>query len=144
MYPIKLDKSEIKKFLPHDGPIAVLDQALILSEKEAEASFVLSSESDLARGHFPPSPVIPGSFLLEAMAQTADLILLSISKFHDTLPLLLSVSNLRFLAPAPFQKTITLTASLTKLLDNGMADFEVKAFAADTKVATGRLTILCK
>ena len=69
-----LEKEEIKKILPHREPLLLVDQAtLSASENQVEAKVNVEADWLVFTGHFPEKPMLPGSYMIESMAQTADI-----------------------------------------------------------------------
>jgi 3-hydroxyacyl-[acyl-carrier-protein] dehydratase len=70
-----LDIQQIKEYLPHRYPILLVDRVL---EWESGKSIVaiknVTANEEIFNGHFPHKPVMPGVFMIEALAQTAALL----------------------------------------------------------------------
>lgn len=74
---VHLNKEDIKKTIPHRYPILLVDEAKINEDNNsAEGIFDLTSRPDLFEGHFPDYPVLPGIYLIEALAQLGALLVL--------------------------------------------------------------------
>jgi 3-hydroxyacyl-[acyl-carrier-protein] dehydratase len=65
----------IKEILPYRHPILLLDRASIESETRAVGLKLLSFNDLVFQGHFPNHPIMPGVLQVEAMSQTAMLLL---------------------------------------------------------------------
>src|SRR6202045_3089321 len=74
-----LDIHEILKILPHRYPFLLIDRVLELKRKESIVAIknVTINEPFFA-GHFPGMPIMPGVLILEALAQSAAILALSI------------------------------------------------------------------
>lgn len=67
-----LEVDEIMKILPHRYPILLVDRLVDIEPGEGAVGIKNVSFSDpIFQGHFPEKPVLPGVFMIEAMAQTA-------------------------------------------------------------------------
>ncbi|MBI1890799.1 MAG: 3-hydroxyacyl-ACP dehydratase FabZ [Burkholderiales bacterium] len=70
-----LDINQIKEYLPHRYPLLLVDRVL---EWESGKSIVaiknVTANEEFFNGHFPHKPVMPGVFMIEALAQTAALL----------------------------------------------------------------------
>jgi len=95
-----LDVNEIREILPHRYPFLLVDR---ITELEAERIVGIKNvtvNEPFFIGHFPDFPVMPGVLIVEAMAQTAGvLVLKSIPDRHNKLVLLVSVDGARFRRP---------------------------------------------
>jgi len=68
---MKMDLALIKKILKHREPFLFVDAIEDISADAITASLKVSKENVFLKGHFPGDPVVPGIFLIEAMAQAA-------------------------------------------------------------------------
>ena len=62
-----------EKILPHRAPMLLLDEVLELSDTHVVASRVFREDEEFFKGHFPGEPIVPGVYLVEAMAQATGL-----------------------------------------------------------------------
>lgn len=79
-----MDISEILKRLPHRYPFVLVDRVLELDLKDNEGSFIgsriktqknITYNEPFFPGHFPGRPIMPGVLIIEAMAQSAGLLI---------------------------------------------------------------------
>src|ERR1043166_3470051 len=95
-----MDIQAIREILPHRYPMLLVDR---ITELEAERIVGIKNvtvNEPFFNGHFPDFPVMPGVLIVEAMAQTAGvLVLKNIPDRHNKLVLLVSVENARFRKP---------------------------------------------
>jgi len=110
-----LDINEIKEILPHRFPFLLFDRIV---ECEAERIVGLKNvtfNEPFFQGHFPDFPVMPGVLIVEAMAQTAGILVLkSIEDRASKLVLLVAVENARFRRPVVPGDTLRLEMTLLK------------------------------
>jgi 3-hydroxyacyl-[acyl-carrier-protein] dehydratase len=92
-----LDIQAIRDILPHRYPMLLVDR---IEELEAERVVGIKNvtvNEPFFVGHFPDFPVMPGVFIIEAMAQVAGVLVLnSIPDRHTKLVLLASVEEAKF------------------------------------------------
>lgn len=70
-----LDITQIKEYLPHRYPLLLVDRVLDWeSGKRITAIKNVSANEEYFNGHFPHKPVMPGVYMIEALAQTAALL----------------------------------------------------------------------
>ena len=139
---MQLDTNQVKQILPHREPMLMIDTAHDLIPGEsvtAEKHF--DEKWEVYCGHFPSSPVTPGIFLVEAMAQAADIVLLSLPENAGKLPLFLGISRVRFLRPVPPGSDVTITAVLSQTADGGVYECTSSVFVEGRKVASGLVTL---
>ena len=95
-----LNIDEIRRILPHRYPMLLVDRILELEpERIVGIKNVTDSEAHFA-GHFPDFPVMPGVLIVEAMAQTAGVLVLgSIPDRANYIVFLVSIDYARFRKP---------------------------------------------
>jgi 3-hydroxyacyl-[acyl-carrier-protein] dehydratase len=88
MEPTIYSASDILNYLPHRYPFLLVDGVVSLVPWQDISSFKnLTMNEEFFQGHFPGHPVMPGVLMLEAMAQTASLLVaISLKNFPDACP----------------------------------------------------------
>jgi len=95
-----LNINEIRDILPHRYPFLLVDRIEELEAERVVGIKNVTNNEPFFTGHFPDFPVMPGVLIIEAMAQTAGvLVLKSIPDRHSKLVLLVAVENARFRRP---------------------------------------------
>jgi 3-hydroxyacyl-[acyl-carrier-protein] dehydratase len=95
-----LDILEIRDILPHRYPMLLVDRILTLEEDRIVGIKNVTANEPFFMGHFPEFPVMPGVLIVEAMAQTAGvLVLRQIPDRKNKLVLLASVERAKFRRP---------------------------------------------
>ena len=70
-----LEINKIKKLIPHRKPFLFIEKCKIIEiGKIGEASKIFYEDEYFFEGHFPDNPIVPGVVLVEAMAQTAGIV----------------------------------------------------------------------
>lgn len=95
--PNKLSSKEIAQILPHRYPFALVD---IIEDYEpgewAIGRKCVTTNEPFFQGHFPNEPIMPGVLLLEALAQTGAVALLSMPENKGKIALFGGVNKARF------------------------------------------------
>lgn len=67
-----LDIDDIKRMIPHRYPFLLIDRVVdVIAETSAVGIKNVTSNEPHFQGHFPAKPIMPGVLIIEAMAQTA-------------------------------------------------------------------------
>lgn len=95
-----LDINEIRAILPHRYPFLLVDRIVEMEPERIVGIKNVTLNEPFFMGHFPDFPVMPGVLIVEAMAQTAGvLVLKTIPDRANKLVLLAAVENARFRRP---------------------------------------------
>jgi beta-hydroxyacyl-ACP dehydratase FabZ len=95
-----LDVNEIRRILPHRYPMLLVDRIIELEPERVVGIKNVTGNEPFFAGHFPDFPVMPGVLIVEAMAQTAGvLVLKSIDNRERKLVLLVSIEAAKFRKP---------------------------------------------
>jgi 3-hydroxyacyl-[acyl-carrier-protein] dehydratase len=98
-HPAALDIRRIMRLLPHRYPFLLVDRVLSIGGNTIQAYKCVSINEPFFQGHFPDLPVMPGVLILEAMAQTGGLLVLSgmeAAAWENLLCLFTSMDGVRF------------------------------------------------
>ena len=135
-----LGTREIQEILPHRWPFLLIDKIIELEPGVKAVGLKNVSAGDFfLQGHFPNHPVMPGVFIIEALAQVGAVAILSKAENKGKLILFGGIDEFRFRKPVVPGDTLRLEVTLTKLrgsFGKGMA----KAFVEGMVVAEGELT----
>ncbi|MDD6298897.1 3-hydroxyacyl-ACP dehydratase FabZ [Hornefia butyriciproducens] len=94
---MQLNISQIQKILPHRYPFLLIDRITDMEEgKWASGIKCISAGEMQFLGHFPDYPVMPGVLIIEALAQTGAVALLSEPENRGKLAMFGGVRNCRF------------------------------------------------
>lgn len=142
-----IERSEIETMIPHRPPFLWIDRVEELEPgvRCVAVKFVDPADPIFA-GHFPAKPILPGVLLIEAVAQTAGVMLGSVApqgaaRTGEGLALLAAVNRFKFFKPvAPGQE---LRIETKKLTDAGkMALITGTVFVDGEIVASGELSVV--
>ena len=139
-----LEKSDIRHILPQAEPFLLIDRAEITEASAIRAEVFLDPAWEIFQAHFPGYALLPGVYLAESMAQTADLLLLTRPGNQEKLPLFLGISRMRFLRPAYPGDTLILSAAIKQEAGSGMYDCRVSASIHGKTAAAGEISLALK
>jgi 3-hydroxyacyl-[acyl-carrier-protein] dehydratase len=95
-----IEINEIRQLLPHRYPMLLVDRVLELEAERIVGIKNVTANEPFFSGHFPDFPVMPGVLIVEAMAQTAGvLVLKNIPDRESKLVLLVSIDSAKFRRP---------------------------------------------
>lgn len=114
-----LDITEIKKIIPHRYPMLLIDRVeeLIPGEKAVAKRNVTINE-ELFNGHFPGNPVMPGVLIVEALAQTGAVALLSLPEFKGKKAYFGGIKSAKFRKVVRPGDSLRLEVTLEKIRNN--------------------------
>ena len=133
-----MDISEIKKILKQREPFLMLDRVIELNSSECLASKIFKENEYFFKGHFPENPVVPGVILIEALAQTASIIVLSEDRSKNAI--LSGVEKIKFKKVVLPNKEITLKARIKNKFENFYI-LRVDAKDEEDVVVTGEIIL---
>src|ERR1035438_83530 len=113
-----MERAEIEDVIPHRAPFLWIDRVEELAPGVRCAAVKwVDPEEPVFRGHFPGKPILPGIFLIEAVAQTAGVMLgTGAAAEPGATPMLAAVNRFKFLHPVlPGQELRIVTTRLTRL-----------------------------
>ena len=92
-----LGKAEIEAILPHREPFLLIDEVVELEPgRRVVARKKVRPDEWYLTGHFPGRPVMPGVLIVEAMAQTGAVAVLSQEENRGRLALFAGIDDVRF------------------------------------------------
>jgi 3-hydroxyacyl-[acyl-carrier-protein] dehydratase len=99
---IRIAMPRILQMIPHRQPFLMIDEVIdVVANKRATGIKNVSIDEHYFRGHFPSRPVMPGVLIIEAMAQTAAVLVVHTlgPESEGKLVYFMSVDNARFRRP---------------------------------------------
>ena len=108
-----LNKKQIEELIPHRDPFLFIDECKIEIPGEHGLAYKkFKNDEYFFKGHFPSNPIVPGVIIVEAMAQTASIVVsYKLREFKEKSVLFMSVNKAKFRKP---------------VLPNEKVSFEVK------------------
>jgi 3-hydroxyacyl-[acyl-carrier-protein] dehydratase len=98
----RVDVQRIMEMIPHRDPFLMIDEVVdMVANERATGIKNVSIDEGYFRGHFPARPVMPGVLIIEAMAQTAAVLVVHTlgPEAEGKLVYFMSVDNARFRRP---------------------------------------------
>lgn len=113
-HPLSVD--EIKEIIPHRYPLLLIDQVVDYEPgKFADARKCVTVNEPFFQGHFPQYPVMPGVLIIEALAQTGAVALLSMPANKGKIALFGGIKNARFKKQVRPGDVLELHCELTRM-----------------------------
>ncbi len=124
-----INKEKIKELIPHRPPFLFVDSCEIITPGEHGISSRFFSEDEyFFEGHFPSNPIVPGVIIIEAMAQTAGIVVsYKLREYEEKSVLFMSVSKAKFRKPILPKNNITFEVKFLNKVKN-VYKFEGIAF----------------
>lgn len=92
-----LDKEEIKKIIPQREPFLMIDEVEQFVPGESCTAYKNVNEDEYYfKGHFPGNSIMPGVLMVEALAQTGAVAILSMEENKGRNALFGGINNLKF------------------------------------------------
>ena len=138
-----LNIEEIKKLIPHREPFLFIDTCNIKIPGEYGVSSKVFKENEyFFKGHFPNNPIVPGVIIVEAMAQTAGIVVsYNLKDYDEKYVLFMSVSKAKFRKPIlPNDKILFEVRFLNKV--KNVYKFSGLALKNDTKVSESEFSAM--
>ncbi|ASR41114.1 3-hydroxyacyl-ACP dehydratase FabZ [Ligilactobacillus agilis] len=137
-----LDVTEIQKIIPHRYPMLLIDRVEELEAgKRAVAIRNVTAHEQVFNGHFPGNPVLPGVLIVEAMAQTGAVALLSMDEFKGKTAYFGGIKEAKFRKVVRPGDTLRIEVTLEKIRNNvGLG--KAIATVAGKKACTAELTFM--
>lgn len=134
-----LNVNEIKEALPHRYPFLLVDKIEIISPGKKVIGYKnVTINEPFFQGHFPEEPVMPGVLIVEAMAQTGAVLVLSEEKFKGKTPYFVGLNKVRFREKVVPGDTLKMEVEKIRMRSS-MGIGKGKVYVNDKLVAEGEL-----
>ena len=140
---IVLNTEEIKKLIPHRKPFLFIEECKVIQKGKIGESFRTFDETEyFFEGHFPDNPIVPGVVIVEAMAQTAGVVVSeNLINTNDQSVLFMSISKAKFRKPVLPNYKIKFYVEMINSLKN-VYKFMGKAYHNDYLVAESEFSAM--
>ncbi|MBI4345730.1 MAG: 3-hydroxyacyl-ACP dehydratase FabZ [Elusimicrobia bacterium] len=115
--PVKtLDSVSIEKTIPHRYPFLLVDKVDILESKKRAIGWKGTTMNEhFFQGHFPGHPIMPGVLIVEALAQTACVLMLADGGLEGKIAYFLGIENCKFRNPVKPGSLLKLQVEMVRM-----------------------------
>ena len=136
-----MDINQIKEILPHRYPFLLIDRVISIDGNKIVAIKNVTANENYFQGHFPIEPVMPGVLIIEALAHTGAVAILSKDEFKGKIAYFAGIDKAKFRRKVVPGDTLRLEVELTKLRGRAGVGYGI-AYVDDKKVCEGELTFM--
>ena len=131
---------EIKKRLSHRYPFLMVDKIIYLDEAKVVGIKNVTVNEAFFQGHFPDEQVMPGVLLIEALAQTGGILVLStVEEPEKYSSYFLKIDKLKFKHKVVPGDTVILRMELIEPMRRGIVAMYGQAFVGNNIVVEGEM-----
>ncbi|MEA2652368.1 MAG: 3-hydroxyacyl-[acyl-carrier-protein] dehydratase, partial [Chloroflexota bacterium] len=94
---LPLEAADIMRIIPHRYPFLLVDRVVELEPgRRAVGIKAVTANEPQFTGHFPGRPIMPGVLMVEALAQTAAVAVMTLDEYRGKLGLFAGIDDCRF------------------------------------------------
>jgi UDP-3-O-[3-hydroxymyristoyl] N-acetylglucosamine deacetylase/3-hydroxyacyl-[acyl-carrier-protein] dehydratase len=135
-----IDINQIKEILPHRYPFLLVDRIVEFEKgKRIVGIKNVTINEEFFQGHFPQYPIMPGVLIIEAMAQTAGVFILSERNLKGEIVYFVGMDNVKFRKPVLPGDQLRFEITPIKLRQT-FGKVQGKAYVDEKLVAEAELT----
>ena len=110
----QIEAREIMKILPHRFPLMLIDRITELEPMVLARGYKnVTANEPVFQGHFPNNPVLPGIYMIEALAQLGGAAIMRVGDSSRKIPYLAAVDGFKFRRPVVPGDRLDMVAHVT-------------------------------
>lgn len=130
-----MDNNRIRELLPHRYPFLLVDKVIETGTQYIVGVKNVTTNEPFFQGHFPQEPVMPGVLMVEAMAQTGGLLVLStVDEPERYSTYFMKIDNVKFRQKVIPGDTLLFHVSFMTEMRRGCAVMKGRAFVGEKVV----------